>query len=79
MTTTIAEQDSDELRALAEEWDEHAETTIDKGLALTARDVADLLQHAVEHQDLYYHGTPESLELVSRLEDYATACDNVGR
>ncbi|WP_199042040.1 hypothetical protein [Glycomyces salinus] len=77
--STIAEQESDDLRALAEEWDEHAETTIDEGLALTARDVADQLQHAVENQDLYYPGTPESLELASLLEDYATACDNVGR
>lgn len=77
--STIAEQDPDDLRALAEEWDEHAETTIDEGLALTARDVADQLQHAVENQDLYYPGTPETLELVSLLEDYAIACDNVGR
>jgi hypothetical protein len=77
--TTIAEQDPAELQALAEEWNEHADTTVDEGLALTARDVADRLQHAVENQDLYYPGTSESLELASLLEDYALACDDVGR
>lgn len=52
---------------------------MDEALALTAQDVAGLLLHAVDNQDLYYPGTTESLALVAALDDYAIACDDVGR
>ncbi|PRY60559.1 hypothetical protein [Glycomyces artemisiae] len=52
---------------------------MDEALALTARDVAGLLLRAVDNQDLYYPGTTESLALVAALDDYAIACDDVGR
>lgn len=77
--STIAEQDPDDLAALADEWTEHAETTPDDGLAAAASDVAESLNHAVDNQDLYYPGTEDTLLLVDRNEAYAEACDNVGQ
>ncbi|MFC4334548.1 hypothetical protein [Salininema proteolyticum] len=75
--STIAEQDPQELQALADEWAEHAATTPDDGLAEAAEKVAEQLAHAVENQDLYYPGTEESLELVKRNEDYVGVCNRL--